>query len=191
MSRSTGSLRLDTEPAGVSAGMDGTRKTAHDKAVQFEPHEDRLSSIRRPGERPALEELVRWIARSLAVMAVVSSVALMCVGATPLLTSMPAHLAKAALRGWALLKELPLSALPLLLAGASYILLQAILRPRPLELVKRLMLGSAFLLWGAVQLMPAGDLATELGNLVIALYVVDLGLIIWTDLEKYQPRLLR
>jgi hypothetical protein len=37
--------------------------------------------------------------------------------------------------------------------------------------------------------MPASDLATELGNVVIALYVVDLGLIIWTDLEKNQPRL--
>jgi len=53
-----------------------------------------------------------------------------------------------------------------------------------LELLKRLMLGAAFLLWGIVQLMPPGDLAAELGNLVIALYVVDLGLIIWTELQK-------
>jgi hypothetical protein len=46
------------------------------------------------------------------------------------------------------------------------------------------MLGIAFLLWGVVQLMPVGDLAAELGNVVIALYVLDLGLIIWTDLEE-------
>jgi hypothetical protein len=39
--------------------------------------------------------------------------------------------------------------------------------------------------------MPAGNLASELGNLVIALYVLDLGLIIWTDLEKNRPRLAR
>jgi hypothetical protein len=77
----------------------------------------------------------------------------------------------------------------LLLAGSSYLVLQAILRPPPLELLKRIMLGVAFLLWGVVQLMPASDLATELGNVVIALYVIDLGLIIWTDLEKNQPRL--
>ena len=51
------------------------------------------------------------------------------------------------------------------------------------------MLGIAFLLWGVVQLMPVSDLATELGNVVIALYVIDLGLIIWTDLEKNRPRL--
>jgi hypothetical protein len=40
------------------------------------------------------------------------------------------------------------------------------------------MLGSAFLICGLVQLMPAGSLATELGSLVIALYVFDLALII-------------
>ncbi len=134
---------------------------------------------------------MRWLARSLALLAVVSSFALLCVGATPLLTSFQRHIAKAAFRGWALLKTLPLPALPLLLAGSSYILLQAILRPRPLELLKRLMLGLAFLLWGVVQLIPVGDFALELGNVVIALYVVDLGLIVWTDPLRNQPRLVR
>ena len=81
------------------------------------------------------------------------------------------------------MKGARLSALPLLLAGASYIVLQALLRPSPLELLKRLMLGSAFLLWGITQLMPVSALATELGNIVIALYVIDLGLIIRTDLR--------
>jgi hypothetical protein len=49
------------------------------------------------------------------------------------------------------------------------------------------MLAFAFLLWGVVQLMPASDLATELGNIVIALYVIDLGLIIWTELQNREP----
>jgi hypothetical protein len=53
------------------------------------------------------------------------------------------------------------------------------------------MLGAAFLLWGVVQLMPASDLATELGNLVIALYVVDLGLLIWTELQKNELQAVR
>jgi hypothetical protein len=53
------------------------------------------------------------------------------------------------------------------------------------------MLGVAFLLWGVVQLMPASDLATELGNVVIALYVVALGLIIWTDLQKNELETVR
>jgi hypothetical protein len=134
---------------------------------------------------------MRWIVRSLAVMAVLSSFALLCVGATPLLTSLPTYVAKEAFRGWALVKNLPLSAFPLLLAGSSYLVLQMILRPRPLELLKRLMLGIAFLLWGVVQLMSASGLATELGNVVITLYVADLGLIIWTDLHENQLRLVR
>jgi hypothetical protein len=57
----------------------------------------------------------------------------------------------------------PLSALPLLLAGSSYIVLQGILRPQLLELLKRLMMGMAFLLWGVVQLMQASRLTDELG----------------------------
>jgi len=71
-----------------------------------------------------------------------------------------------------------LSAIPLILAGAAYILLQAMLRPSGGELIKRLMLGSAFLLWGVVQMMPARPLTTELGSVVISLYVLDLALII-------------
>jgi hypothetical protein len=120
-------------------------------------------------------------------MAVMSSVALLCAGATPLLASLPTFVAKASLQAWTVVESLPLSALPLLLAGSSYLLLQTILRPRPLELLKRVMLAIAFLLWGIVQLMPTSDLATELGNVVITLYVVDLGLIIWTDLRRNEP----
>jgi hypothetical protein len=140
--------------------------------------------MKRRGEGSLLEELLRWLVRSLALLAVVGSLALLCAGATPLLTSLATHISKAAFPGWSLVETLPLSALPLLLAGSSYVVLQAILRPRPLELLKRLMLGIAFLLWGVVQLMPVSDLAVELGNLVIALYVVDLGLIMWTDLQE-------
>jgi len=191
MPRSTSSLRLNTEQVSLSVDDTQARKSVHGKDEQFEPNDDHSSSMRRPGEGPPLEELLQWLVRSLVIMAVVSTFALLCVGATPLLTSLQTHLAESVLRVWAIVENLPLSALPLLLAGFSYLLLQAILRPRRLELLKRLMLGSAFLLWGVVQLMPVGDLAVELGNVVIALYVIDLGLIIWTDLQKNQARFVR
>jgi hypothetical protein len=182
---------MDKEQARFLADDGDGHKSVHEKDDKFESKDGHPSSWRRPGEGPPLQELLRWLTRSLAVLAVLSSFALICVGATPLLTSLPTYIANAAFRGWSLIKNLPLSAIPLLLAGSSYVVLQAILRPRPLELLKRLMLGIAFLLWGVVQLMPVSDLAVELGNVVIALYVVDLGLIIWTDLEKNQPRLVR
>ena len=188
MPKSTSSLRLETGKVGISADDSQAPELVHGKDDRFEPEDDPTSSIRRPGEGRPLEELLRWIVRSLTVMAIMSTLALLCVGAAPLLASLRTHIAKSASHVWSEVASLPLSSLPLLLAGAAYILLQAILRPRPLELLKRLMLGIAFLLWGVVQLMPAGDMATELGNVVIALYVVDLGLIIWTDLQKNQAR---
>lgn len=184
MRRATSSLRVDPAETlpGVEYGI--ARSVVDGRDGLLQPPDERPSSFKRSGEGPALQELLRWVARSLVVLALLSSFALLCVGATPFLTALPAYLVKGAVRAWSLIKHLPLSALPLLLAGSSYLILQAILRPRPLELLKRLMLGAAFLLWGIVQLMPASDLAAELGNLVIALYVVDLGLIIWTELEK-------
>jgi hypothetical protein len=142
------------------------------------------SSLERPHERSFAVEIVRWLTRSLAVLAVVSCIALVAIGATPLLTAWSTAIARVSERGWAFIKAGPLSALPLLLAGSSYIVLQVMLRPRPLELLKRLMLGCAFLLWGVTQLMTASNLATELGNVVIALYVIDLGLMIHSDLER-------
>jgi hypothetical protein len=76
------------------------------------------------------------------------------------------------------------SAAPLVLIGAAYVCLQPAVRPHAMELVKRLLLGFAFLLWGYVQLLPPGTIATILGDIVIALYVVDLYLIIRTHLRR-------
>jgi hypothetical protein len=188
MPRSTSSLRFDTKRTGFPDGNSAARLPVHEKEVQIEPNDDHRNSMKRVGEGPPFQELLRWLTRSLAVLAVLSSFALLFVGAAPLLTALSAYIGKAAFRNWSLIENLPLSAIPLLLAGSSYIVLQAILRPRPLELVKRLMLGIAFLLWGVVQLMPVSDLALELGNVVIALYVVDLGLIIWSELQKDRHR---
>src|SRR5579859_7225656 len=139
MAKSTSPLRFDTEHAGPPVDDGTARRPVYQNDHQFEPIDDHPSSMKRAGEGPLLEELSRWLVRSLAVLAVVSSFALLCVGATPLLTSLPMYMAKAASRGWFLIKNLPLSAIPLLLAGSSYVALQAILRPRPLELIKRLM----------------------------------------------------
>jgi hypothetical protein len=67
-----------------------------------------------------------------------------------------------------------LSALPLLLAGASFALLQLRLKPAPATLWKRLLLAAAFLGWGIDQLLPSGRIALFLGDAVIAAYVLDL-----------------
>lgn len=142
------------------------------------------ADLRRPGEKSAARELLRWLARSLAVTAVLSSAVLILIGATPQITAILDYLLHRESSFPVAVGGVWFSAIPLVLAGGAYILLQGILRPSPIELVKRLMLGGAFLLWGIVQLMPPGTLANELGNVVIALYVFDLALIIRIELRK-------
>jgi hypothetical protein len=77
-----------------------------------------------------------------------------------------------------------MSAAALLLVGVSLLIVQIILRPRWTELLKNTLLAAAFLLWGVVQLMEASSLSRSLGNVVIALYVLDLG---WVVLASVIP----
>lgn len=67
-----------------------------------------------------------------------------------------------------------LSSLPLALAGLGYALLQFRLKPSRRTLLKRLLLAATFLLWAIDQFLQAGPLATAIGDLVIAAYVLDL-----------------
>jgi hypothetical protein len=70
------------------------------------------------------------------------------------------------------------SAAPLLLVGAAFLILQPVLRPRWSDLLKNVLLAVTFLLWGGLQFLPQGTLSVRLGNFVIALYVVDLAWVI-------------
>ena len=118
-----------------------------------------------------LNAIFRWSSYGLAILALAASVGLLVgdvgVGILPGLSAAVA------------------SATPLLLAGISFLLMQAILRPRFPDLMKNVLLAATFLLWGAIQFMPQNALSIRLGNLVIALYVVDLA---WMTLSSVIPR---
>lgn len=73
------------------------------------------------------------------------------------------------------LPHAPVSAAPLLLMGTASLVFQRLLRPKPLDLLKAMLVSLAFLLWGIDQFLPLGWGATSLGDLVIVLYVLDLG----------------
>lgn len=81
----------------------------------------------------------------------------------------------------------PISALPLLLIGLASLGFQFVLRPNLLDLFKACIVSTAFLLWGIDQLLPAGWLATTVGDIVIVLYVIDLGWVM-ADRLKQQGR---
>ena|SRR5215469_7049856 len=79
------------------------------------------------------------------------------------------------------LPHAPVSAAPLLLIGAASVGFQVLIRPKPLDLLKALIVSSAFILWGIDQLLPSGWVATTLGDVVITLYVLDLG---WVMIDR-------
>jgi hypothetical protein len=92
-----------------------------------------------------------------------------------------------ALAGILLLSNLPLispqthaylSSLPLAVAGIGYAILQFRVRPPLGTLLKRLLLAGTFVIWAVDQLLPSGRLATFVGDVVIAAYVLDLYWII-------------
>ena len=77
-----------------------------------------------------------------------------------------------------------ISAVPLLLIGVSFLVAQLILRPRWTDLLKNILLAATFILWSVVQLMEQNSLSKKLGDVVIALYVVDLA---WVILASVDP----
>jgi len=105
--------------------------------------------------------LLRWLAMVLGAIAAAGIAALL---ATDAQIHVPLAFSASAI-----------SAASLLLIGMSFLILQVIQRPSLAELLKNALLAGAFLLWGVVQLMRQSDLSKKLGDVVIALYVVDLA----------------
>jgi hypothetical protein len=108
-----------------------------------------------------LNLVLRWFSYGLAVLALAASLGLL-IGDVGIGTLPPISAAVA-------------SAAPLLLVGTSYLFVQPLLRPRLLELLKNVLLAATFLLWGIIQFMPQNARSIRLGNVVIALYVLDLA----------------
>jgi hypothetical protein len=71
----------------------------------------------------------------------------------------------------------------LLLIGSAYIALQGGAGQKGAETAKGVLLGLAFVLWGSEQFLPAGPTATGIDGVVIAIFVVDLSLMIWRRLR--------
>ncbi len=164
-------------------GVESPSRFSDDDAAEQLSRTDWTTPLKRREERSALERLLRCAASLLTVGALLASGVLLLNDATPQLIDFVKLVAAMASRAWAMVGHAPLSAMPLLLVGGSYVALQGLLRPAPILLMKRLLLGAAFLLWGIVQLMPPSVIATDLGDLVIALYVFDLGIIIQAELR--------
>jgi len=70
-----------------------------------------------------------------------------------------------------------LAAFPLAMIAVSYLVYSAAHRATPLEFVKAIMLAIAFLCWAANQRWPGLRRATLLNDIAIALFVLDVFLV--------------
>jgi hypothetical protein len=76
-----------------------------------------------------------------------------------------------------------LAASALVLAGTACFGLVSSVRARARDVIMRLSLGSAFILWGIQQLLPESGVSALLGDIVIVLFVVDFSAFIDTTLQ--------
>jgi len=80
------------------------------------------------------------------------------------------------------------SAIPLICIGVSYALLQFTL-PRTLtEFCLSLAVSLAFVLWGAEQFIPVPGIASRVDDVVVFLFVLDLGIVIRRRLMQTRHR---
>lgn len=71
-----------------------------------------------------------------------------------------------------------LAAFPLAMIAIAYLVYQAARRPGRMEVVKAILLAVAFLFWAANQFWPGLSLATLFNDIAIALFVLDVFLVI-------------
>jgi len=71
-----------------------------------------------------------------------------------------------------------LGAFPLAMIAFAYIVYQCERRPARMEFIKAILLAVAFLFWAANQLLPGMRLATLFNDIAIALFVLDVFLVI-------------
>jgi uncharacterized membrane protein len=71
-----------------------------------------------------------------------------------------------------------LGALPLVLIAVAYVVYRATRRPTAVDLVKAAILTLAFFFWAANQLWPDRSRATLFNDIAIALFVLDVFLVI-------------
>ena len=112
-------------------------------------------------------KIISWLAAGLAILALAFTIGLLT---SVTIGGFPWRVPPAAV-----------SALPLLAVGLAFLLAQAMIRPGRAELLKNMLIVAAFLLWGVVQLIEHNPLSKSLGDVVIALYVVELA---WTILAR-------
>lgn len=137
---------------GAEARTDQPPRTSAFAAIPYE---------RRHDDRPA--GLLRRLALGLAYASLAGGVVLVVLDAAPGFLHGSAHSMA--------------SAVPLLAIGTAFLAAQIVVRPPPGELAKRVLIAVAFLFWGVNALVSQYAWAALLNDAAVALFVLDLALV--------------
>jgi hypothetical protein len=105
-----------------------------------------------------------WTGRVLALLAITGGVALVGLDLATGFTSRGEHRI--------------VSAAPLALIAVANLVYHAVRRPPPIEMLKAGLLSAAFIFWSLYQLLPTLAVAPIFNDLAIALFVLDITLIV-------------
>jgi hypothetical protein len=142
-------------------GTPSKSDSIHEAPAIHEAQAARSVPLPGPGDR-----VVRRLTVACAGASLLSSVLLLVQDVAPVLTGSVRH-------AW-------LAASALLLAGIACLGLASTVRAHKKDLFIRLSLGAAFILWGIQQLLRESAVSVLFGDIVIVLFIVDLGAIIDT-----------
>jgi hypothetical protein len=120
-----------------------------------------------------MAKLMRWLSTIFFILALAGIVTLLIFDGLNRLSLTPIHQRA--------------GAISLMMIGASYISLQLSARRRWNEMLKGVMLGLAFFLWGSEQFLAPSLWVTAIDSLVVVIFVVDLSLIIVGRLKNKDP----
>jgi hypothetical protein len=139
-------------------GTPSKSDSIHEAHAIHEEQAARSVALNGPGDR-----FVRRLTVACAGASLLSGLLLLAQDVSPVLTGSLRH-------AW-------LAASALLLAGIACLGLASAVRAHKKDLFMRLSLGAAFILWGIQQLLHESAVSVLFGDIVIILFVVDLGAI--------------
>jgi hypothetical protein len=141
------------------------------------PSKFSLRYLSSPGNRP--RNGILFVSCKIAVRAI-SAVALgLAVSTAVLLVALRVlHFVQPRLFPWTLK-----SAVPLILIGVAFAALQFIVSRTRAQMVLGFLVALAFILWGAEQFVPNLAIASFMDDVVVFLFVLDLGMVIYGHLK--------
>jgi hypothetical protein len=143
----------------------------------IEPLKTSLRELLRPDRRPRSRTSTAMCALALRTLSAIS-LGLALSSGVLLIALRVVHFIQPNLFPWTLK-----SAVPLILIGVSFASFQFVVSRSRTQLLLGLMVSLAFILWGTEQFLSDGAVVSFIDDVVVFLFVLDLGIVIYGQLK--------